>query len=94
MPVKRHHISSLSRQTVIYHDFPSPCLIQHRHLHSVSKTAAAVRKNDIDIFYERIVTNFIIGDVVLYNKYAGTEVTLNKEEYVIVKQSDILAIVE
>lgn len=35
-----------------------------------------------------------IGDKVICSKYAGTEVTLNKEEYMIVKQSDILAIVE
>ena len=35
-----------------------------------------------------------VGDKVICSKYAGTEVTLNKEEYVIVKQSDILAIVE
>lgn len=35
-----------------------------------------------------------VGDKVIYSKYAGTEVTLDKQEYVIVKQSDILAIVE
>ena len=35
-----------------------------------------------------------VGDKVIYSKYAGTEVTLDKEEYVIVKQGDILAIVE
>ena len=35
-----------------------------------------------------------VGDKVIYSKYAGTEVTLEKEEYVIVKQGDILAIVE
>ena len=34
------------------------------------------------------------GDKVIYSKYAGTEVELEKEEYIIVKQSDILAIVE
>ena len=34
------------------------------------------------------------GDRVVYSKYAGTEVKLDKEEYVILKQSDILAIVE
>lgn len=34
------------------------------------------------------------GDLVIYAKYAGTEVKLDGEEYVIVKQSDILAIVE
>ena len=35
-----------------------------------------------------------VGDVVIYGKYAGTEVKLNKEEYIIVRQNDILAIVE
>lgn len=35
-----------------------------------------------------------VGNKVITSKYAGTEVKLNKEEYTIVKQSDILAIVE
>jgi len=35
-----------------------------------------------------------VGDRVICSKYAGTEVKLDKEEYTIVKQSDILAIVE
>ena len=34
------------------------------------------------------------GDKVIYSKYAGNEVKLDEEEYIIVKQSDILAIVE
>ena len=34
------------------------------------------------------------GDKVLYSKYAGTEVKLDKVDYIIVRQSDILAIVE
>ncbi len=34
------------------------------------------------------------GDQVFYSKYAGTEVKLDGTEYIIVKQSDILAIVE
>ena len=34
------------------------------------------------------------GDNVIYSKYAGTEVKLEGVEYIIVKQSDILAIVE
>ncbi len=33
-------------------------------------------------------------DRVVYSKYAGTEVKLNGDEYIIVRQSDILAIVE
>ncbi len=35
-----------------------------------------------------------VGDKVITSKYSGTEVKLNKEEYIIVRQSDILAIVE
>ena len=34
------------------------------------------------------------GDKVIYSKYAGTEVKLDGEEYTILRQSDILAIVE
>ena len=33
------------------------------------------------------------GDEVLYGKYAGTEVTVDGVKYLIVKQSDILAII-
>lgn len=32
------------------------------------------------------------GDVVIYGKYAGTEITVDDKKYLIVKQSDILAI--
>ncbi len=35
-----------------------------------------------------------VGQKVIVSKYAGTEVKLDKEEYIIVKQSDILAVVE
>ena len=35
-----------------------------------------------------------VGEKVIYSKYAGTEVKMDDVEYIIVKQSDILAIVE
>ena len=35
-----------------------------------------------------------VGDQVIYSKYSGTDVKLDDEEYIIVKQSDILAIVK
>ena len=35
-----------------------------------------------------------VGDKVLISKYSGTEVKVNSEEYIIVKQEDILAVVE
>ena len=34
------------------------------------------------------------GDKVICSKYAGTEVKLDDEEYIVVKQNDILAIIE
>ena len=34
-----------------------------------------------------------VGDKVIYSKYSGTEVEVDGEEYLIVKQNDILAIV-
>ena len=37
---------------------------------------------------------FKVGDRVIYSKYSGTDVKLGDDEYVVVKQSDIVAIVE
>ena len=34
------------------------------------------------------------GDKVIYSKYSGTEVEVDDEKYVIVKQNDILAVIE
>ena len=38
------------------------------------------------------VTNISIGDYVLYSKYGGTQVTSELKDCVLLKQSDILAI--
>ena len=35
-----------------------------------------------------------VGDQVIYSKYAGTDVKLDDEEYIVVRQSDILAIIQ
>ena len=43
---------------------------------------------------ELVEMNVQVGQKVIYSKYAGTEVKLDSEEYTIVRQSDILAIVE
>lgn len=43
---------------------------------------------------KEIVMTVKVGDKVLTSKYSGTEVKCDGQEYVIVKQSDILAIVE
>lgn len=43
---------------------------------------------------KEIVMNVKVGQKVIYSKYAGTEVKLGTEEYIVVKQNDILAVVE
>ena len=43
---------------------------------------------------KEIVMQVKVGDRVLISKYAGTEIKMNNIEYTILKQSDILAIVE
>ena len=35
-----------------------------------------------------------VGDNVIYSKYSGTEVKIDDEEFIIVKQSDILAVIQ
>jgi chaperonin GroES len=35
-----------------------------------------------------------VGDIILMDKYSGQEVTLDDEEYIIVKADDIIAIIE
>ena len=35
-----------------------------------------------------------MGDNVIYSKYSGTEVKIDDEEYIIVKQNDILAVIQ
>jgi chaperonin GroES len=41
----------------------------------------------------RLDMDVSVGDKVLYGKYSGTDVTLGGEEYLILRESDILAIV-
>ncbi|HRR95298.1 MAG TPA: co-chaperone GroES [Candidatus Ratteibacteria bacterium] len=35
-----------------------------------------------------------VGDKVLYGKYSGTEITIDEKEYIILREEDILAVVE
>ena len=46
------------------------------------------RKNDKG---ELVAMEVKVGDVVLYGKYSGTEVTVEGENYLIVKESDVIA---
>jgi chaperonin GroES len=42
---------------------------------------------------QRVALDVKVGDKVLFAKYAGTEVKLDGEEYMVLKESDILAVV-
>ena len=43
---------------------------------------------------KEVTMNVSVGDKVIYSKYAGTEVKLGDEEFIVVRQNDIVAIVE
>jgi chaperonin GroES len=42
---------------------------------------------------KKVLLEVKVGDKVLYGKYSGTEVTLDGEEYLIMREADIFAIV-
>jgi chaperonin GroES len=42
---------------------------------------------------QRVAVDVKVGDRVLFAKYAGTEVKLDGEEYMVLKESDVLAVV-
>jgi chaperonin GroES len=42
---------------------------------------------------ERVPMELKVGQRVLYGKYSGTEVTVEDEEYLIIKESDVLAVI-
>lgn len=43
---------------------------------------------------KEVVMKLKIGQTVLFSKYAGNEFKIDNEEYIIIKQTDILAVVE
>ncbi len=43
---------------------------------------------------KRVAMDVKVGDRIIYGKYAGTEVKVGAEEYIILRQDDVLAIVE
>ena len=56
----------------------------------VKAAGPGIRKDD----GERIAMDVAVGDTVLYAKYAGTNIKLDDGEYLILKESDVLAIIE
>ncbi|MFN9836934.1 MAG: co-chaperone GroES [Pseudanabaena sp.] len=54
---------------------------------------AAVGPGKLDDKGARIPLEVKVGDKVLYSKYAGTEIKVGDEEYILLTEKDILAIV-
>ena len=54
----------------------------------------AVGKGRVDDKGDRVAMDVKVGDIILYGKYSGTEIKLDGEEYLIMRESDILAIID
>lgn len=54
----------------------------------------AVGKGKLNDSGERIAPDVKAGDTVLFSKYAGTEVKIDSEEHLIMREDDILGVIE
>ncbi len=57
----------------------------------VQATVVAVGSGEI-IDGKKVPLELKVGDTVVYSKYSGTEIKIDDEDYLIVKQNDILAV--
>jgi chaperonin GroES len=48
----------------------------------------------VEIGDDKEVIKVTVGQKVMYDKYAGTQIKLNGEDYLILKMSDIIAVIE
>lgn len=53
----------------------------------------AVGNGKTDDAGKKIAMDLKVGDKVLYGKYSGTEVKINEEEYLIMRESDVYAVI-
>ncbi len=54
----------------------------------------AVGEGKLDNNGNLVAPNVNEGDIVIYSKYGGTEVTVDEEDYIILRADDIYAVVE
>ena len=57
-------------------------------------TDAGITPVTVAVDVDRVPLEVTKGDKVLYGKYSGTEITIDDKEYLILSESDILAVVE
>lgn len=60
----------------------------------VYSEVVAVGPGKVDEDGKTVPMNIEVGQKVIYSKYAGTDVKIDEEEYTIVRQDDVLAVVE
>ena len=58
----------------------------------LARVVAVGQGGEIDGKFIEIVVHE--GDQVLFSKYAGTEITVDDKKYIVVRQADILAVIE
>ena len=54
----------------------------------------AVGKGKVSDEGKTIAPEVKVGDKILFGKYSGTEITMNGQEYLILKEEDILAVIK
>lgn len=54
----------------------------------------AVGKGKVDEDGKTVPMEIKVGDKILYGKYSGTEITIDDKEYIILREEDVLAVVE
>jgi chaperonin GroES len=54
----------------------------------------AVGTGSVDDNGNRVALELNVGDLVIFSKYAGTEVKYSEKEYLILRESDVLAVIE
>ncbi len=54
----------------------------------------AVGSGNVDDKGERVALEVQVGDKVIFGKFSGSEVKLEGEKYLLVRESDILAVIE
>ncbi|MCD6474673.1 MAG: co-chaperone GroES [Anaerolineaceae bacterium] len=57
-------------------------------------TVLSVGPGDRNENGDRVAMDVALGDIVLFNKYAGTEIKIDDKKILVMKESDILAIIE
>ena len=65
-----------------------------QHKETPEEELKRLRKRVKQLEGKEVKMEVAVGNKVIYSKYSGTEVKLDGEEYTIVRQNDILAIVE